>query len=258
MAHSTKARHSVDGGYPCGEETRTRIIDAAITLFGDRGFEGASTRDIATAAGVAAPALQYYFDNKEGLYLACADYIATRIWNHLAEVVGRAEQILADNGSETALIEAFCAIQTQAAHWMFTSRATHDWRLFMARGQAGLGPPAGIEIINERVNRRVQNASVAIVGRLLGRSKTDEESLIRMLALGGQLVIFHMLRGNVLSTMKWDAIDAARGEFLTRLVNEQTAVLLRYFAANRDANGGSEDSSCNTISANPTAATPHY
>jgi len=33
-------------------------------LFGEKGYEGASTRDIAAAAGVNAPALQYYFDNK--------------------------------------------------------------------------------------------------------------------------------------------------------------------------------------------------
>jgi AcrR family transcriptional regulator len=253
MARSARARHAVAGGYPCGEETRTRIIAVAIRLFGDRGFEGASTRDIATSAGVTAPALQYYFDNKEGLYLACADYIATRIWDHLAEVVGRAEQILADNGDETALIEAFCAIQAQAADWMFTSRDTHDWRLFMARQQAGLGPPAGFEIINQRVNRRVQIASVAIVDRLLGRAKTDEESLIRTLALGGQLVIFQVLRGNVLSALNWDAIDAGRSEFLTRIVSEQTAVLLRYFSAMRDAAGDPAGSSSDAISASSTA-----
>ena len=48
-------------------------------LFGAHGFDGASTRDIAREAGVNAPALQYYFDNKEGVYLACIDYFVERV-----------------------------------------------------------------------------------------------------------------------------------------------------------------------------------
>ena len=70
MAVAARHRHSVEGGYARGEETRARIISAALKLFGQRGFDGSSTRDIATAAGVNAPALQYYFDNKEGDFVA--------------------------------------------------------------------------------------------------------------------------------------------------------------------------------------------
>lgn len=44
--------------------------------FGEHGFAGASTRDIASRAGVNAPALQYYFENKEGLYRTCVEAIA--------------------------------------------------------------------------------------------------------------------------------------------------------------------------------------
>ena len=48
-------------GYVKGQETRLRIILAAIDLFGEEGYERASTRKIAIAAGVNLPALQYYF-----------------------------------------------------------------------------------------------------------------------------------------------------------------------------------------------------
>jgi AcrR family transcriptional regulator len=67
MTILAKHRHSVTGGYTRGEETRARIIAAAMRLFGEKGYEAASTRDIAAAAGVNAPALQYYFDKKEGV-----------------------------------------------------------------------------------------------------------------------------------------------------------------------------------------------
>jgi AcrR family transcriptional regulator len=43
-----------------------------------------STRDIAATAGVNAPALQYYFDNKEGVYFACVEHIAARAREHMS------------------------------------------------------------------------------------------------------------------------------------------------------------------------------
>ena len=51
-------------GYARGEETRLRIIRAAVELFGNQGFDRASTRDIAARAGVNAPVLQYYFEGQ--------------------------------------------------------------------------------------------------------------------------------------------------------------------------------------------------
>ena len=40
------ARHkpAAEGGYQRGEETRARIIEAAVEVFGERGYDGASTR----------------------------------------------------------------------------------------------------------------------------------------------------------------------------------------------------------------------
>ncbi len=54
---------------------RTALLDAAVELFGERGYEAASTRDIAARCGVAMSAITYHFGGKEGLYLATADHI---------------------------------------------------------------------------------------------------------------------------------------------------------------------------------------
>ena len=74
------------------------------------------------------PALQYYFDNKEGVYLACAERIVSRVWEHMSEVVERAERVLADNPDESALIEMFCEIQGQVAEMIDRSQHTDHWR----------------------------------------------------------------------------------------------------------------------------------
>jgi AcrR family transcriptional regulator len=55
---------------PKSEETRARILDAALSTFRERGFDRATMRDIAAAAGVATGAAYYYFDSKEALVMA--------------------------------------------------------------------------------------------------------------------------------------------------------------------------------------------
>ena len=50
--------------------TQERILDAALDVFSEQSFEGASTRAIATKAGVTQPLLNYHFSSKDELWRA--------------------------------------------------------------------------------------------------------------------------------------------------------------------------------------------
>jgi len=52
------------------EETRGRILEAALSVFRERGFDKATMREIAAQAGVAVGAAYYYFDSKDALVMA--------------------------------------------------------------------------------------------------------------------------------------------------------------------------------------------
>ncbi len=54
-------------------ETRQRIVEAALEVFTERGFDGASTRQIAAQAGVNHGLIPYYFGNKKKLWQAAVD-----------------------------------------------------------------------------------------------------------------------------------------------------------------------------------------
>jgi AcrR family transcriptional regulator len=53
-----------------GLEARHRLLDAALTLFAEKGFAKTSTREIAQAAQANSASISYYFGDKEGLYRA--------------------------------------------------------------------------------------------------------------------------------------------------------------------------------------------
>jgi len=51
------------------EETGARILDAALTLFREQGFEATTMRDIAKAADVATGAAYYYYPSKDAIVM---------------------------------------------------------------------------------------------------------------------------------------------------------------------------------------------
>ncbi len=60
-------------------ETRSRILDAALTEFSAHGLAGARTDQIAATAGVNKALLYYYFESKEKLYIAALEMISAKI-----------------------------------------------------------------------------------------------------------------------------------------------------------------------------------
>lgn len=58
------------GPRPGGADTRHEILDAARTLFAERGYDRTTLRAIGTAAGVDPALIHHYFGNKEGLFTA--------------------------------------------------------------------------------------------------------------------------------------------------------------------------------------------
>ncbi len=55
------------------EETRGKIMDAAIRLFSNRGYKTASVDDICKEAGVSKGAFYHHFETKQALFLALLD-----------------------------------------------------------------------------------------------------------------------------------------------------------------------------------------
>jgi len=53
-----------------GEETRARILDAALQVFGEKGFHDATHAEICERAGANIAAINYHFGSKDDLYRA--------------------------------------------------------------------------------------------------------------------------------------------------------------------------------------------
>jgi AcrR family transcriptional regulator len=237
MNDTKRLRRPSAGGYVRGDETRLRIIEAAIESFGEHGFEGASTRDIAARAGVNAPALQYYFENKEGVYRACAEYIADASWETFEPVVTHAAEVLSNDSDTPVLIDAFIRIQEAIADRMFLKACgPTNQRLFFAREQAGHEPSIASEILTRRLRQPLNDVGSRLIARITGTKPDDPLALIRMLSLHGQLLMFHVAPRTTLALLGWTEIDAEKGELLKATVRAQTRILLEQWSNEALAN----------------------
>ncbi|MCP2635128.1 TetR/AcrR family transcriptional regulator [Microbacterium sp. HD4P20] len=62
------------------DERRRQILHAALMVFGARGYEGATTDEVARAAGVSQPYVVRLFGSKENLFLATIDDALMRLF----------------------------------------------------------------------------------------------------------------------------------------------------------------------------------
>ena len=69
---------------PSADSTRERILAAAVDLFSERSFEGASTREIAQRAGVTQPLLSYHHKSKDDLWRAAVDSLFAKLRDAMA------------------------------------------------------------------------------------------------------------------------------------------------------------------------------
>jgi AcrR family transcriptional regulator len=71
-------------------DTETKILQAALKLFAQRGYSGTTTRDLAQAAGVAEGTLFRHFENKKAILVAVASQgwveILTDLLTELSEM----------------------------------------------------------------------------------------------------------------------------------------------------------------------------
>jgi AcrR family transcriptional regulator len=70
MATVTQAANHIEDDGPEGGSTRERILDVALDLFTEKGFDGTSLREIAERLDVTKAALYYYFPSKDDILMA--------------------------------------------------------------------------------------------------------------------------------------------------------------------------------------------
>lgn len=209
-----------------GEETRRRILSAALRVFAAEGYDGASTRALARAAGVNLPAIQYYFGSKEGLYRAVIDHISQTVEDRFAPVMQQiSEAVAAGRPSRRRLLELLCGMM-DAFVALVTDQTSPDWEsraLFFARAE--IEPQIALDALHRRVLRQVVEPCALLVGMLTRQPSDAEQTMLRTVALIGQVSVFCNRKAH--QVLDWRELDDARVLAIQAVVREHTRAIFR-------------------------------
>jgi TetR/AcrR family transcriptional regulator, regulator of cefoperazone and chloramphenicol sensitivity len=219
MVLDISASHFRQGAYPRGEDTRRRILEAALEVFSTDGYEGASTRQLAERAGVSLPAIQYHFGSKEGLYRAVIQHISRQIEERMAPIASRVQVALAaGTPTRQELLDLLIDMLDAFAGLVMGGEHLESRRLLFARAEIECS--AAFDALHESGMRYVVEPCTALIGKLLGRASSDESTVLRTVVVLGQISAF--CNRGARRALGWADFTAERVQAIQALVREQT------------------------------------
>jgi AcrR family transcriptional regulator len=194
------------------ERTRQRLIEVAVEVFSDLGFEAASTRTIVERAQANLVSIPYYFGSKLGLYHAAAEYIGSNIADRFRPACERARKGLEQLGlTHDETLRMFTEFIVEFAHIMLGADAPICWGQFIYREQ--FDPTAAFEILHTHFTPLME-VGFEYVSRLTKRPREAPETRIQFMAILSMVKFTRIDRASVLRTMGWQSF----GEEETRIV----------------------------------------
>jgi TetR/AcrR family transcriptional regulator len=158
------------------QHTRAALVEAALVEFSRHGFDGASTRAIATRAGCHQPQINYHFDSKEALWEAAVDHL----FGELAEAMGD----IADIGDPS---ERFATLLRRFVG--FAARRPELNRIMVAEAMT---PGARLSWVVERYSRGA-HAQMLVTWRAVraaGHGADIDERLLYHLSIGAASLLW--------------------------------------------------------------------
>jgi AcrR family transcriptional regulator len=172
------AKSALDKAREAPGSTKARILAAAEEVFAAKGFQGASTREIAARAGVNISSLHYHWESKETLYFGVFRNVFDQIVDLLQNTLG---PLLARHGKREEAIDV-----AMGQLFDFFAENPNVPKLLLRRIVENEEIEVGIE---RDVLVPAWSVFSEWLGRL-GRRFSDEESRLFMLSVHAVVLVY--------------------------------------------------------------------
>lgn len=210
------------------QQTREALIAAGLKLFGSKGFEATSTRDIAAEAGANIASIAYHFGGKDGLRIACAESIVER----LRQATGSAALASEAGFDEETAVGILENLLAMIVGFLVVRPEARDIAAFMVREITGAGP--AVDIIYDEFVEPIHKALCHLWAAATGGEADSEETRIAVFAFVGQFIYFRIGQPLVLRRLDWENVGPREAEEIVRVLKTNLRAQVKaYKAANR-------------------------
>ena len=218
-----------------GGQARLGLIHAAVELFADHGYDGASTRDIAAAAKQNIASINYYFGGKEGLYAAVLEEFFRRKHAEAGASI-TAARALRDDPARTPE-----SILSEIRNWLRASimalaqedRQSHAFMRLMMREQ--FAPTKTFRKFFARMMNPSEDPFGMLIAAYLERDPDTVETFLITHALIGPYIGFLVGPEIVRIRTGWKKIGTAEASMIADVVLAQMEITLAGLRAKNNA-----------------------
>lgn len=205
------------------ERTRMALVKASLRLFGQKGFDATSTREIAAAAKANIGSIAYHFGGKEGLRAACADHIVATMGGFAEQALGRFLRDAEAASPEEAEAILTGGIETMAGFVMARPEAG-EFVPFVLRELSN--PSSALDRIYEGIFEPVHRALCRIWEAATGEEAESERTRITVFTIIGQVIYFRIGREAVKRRMGWADIGRREAGAVAEVAKRNVAAII--------------------------------
>ncbi len=208
------------------DESKKRLIEAGVELFGRYSFDGVSTRSLADSADVNLASIQYYFGGKEGLYLAVAQHIVqgVRLW--MAPLISRTDRILTeDSPDKETCFRLLCDLLERVLAHILSDPEAKRWMGIFMREQ--IEPTRAFDVLYEGIMWPIHGCFCRLIAGILDLRPEDQETKVRAYATVGPILMFHISRAEIGRAMNWDGYGPEQLEVIRRVVLDHVRAIFK-------------------------------
>ena len=200
-----------DDGNDTPTGSRAALLDAALHLFGRKGYAATSTREIAGRAGANVALIAYHFGGKEGLLAACAEEVARRITLVAGAPADHAGLMPAE---AVRRIEGLVRIMVT---FLLTRTEAGDLVAFIVQ-ELALRSGASVDTLYSRLIEPKHRELCQLWGLATGQPPEAEATRLAVFAAIGQVVYFRIGLPVVSRRLGWETVGPAEAAAIAETV----------------------------------------
>ena len=184
------------------DTTRERIADAAGEIFAERGFDGTTVRDICQRAGANIAAVNYYFGDKQRLYVEAV--VRAHRW--------RMEQARLPEWSDDTPAETKLADFITTFIRRVRTGPEDTWHTKLMMREMAHPTAACAELVQSSIRPQF-DMLLAILRELLPSNVSDEQLRLTGFSIVGQCLFYHLadpVVRNLLTSSEYSELDVAK------------------------------------------------
>ena len=202
---------------------REKIRKAALKIFSQKGYDAATTREIAIQAGVKHGLISYYFDSKKELFSDVIGEILNAGLESLIVDIEKCNDLLHKTQKEK--IEILTSLLNRYIDFIYSENVPRELIVLMIREQ----------LVKGSVYSNVYKPTISIfydtTMRLISQKKVDDNIVIfEVMGIIGRILSFKIVQSSAIKRRPDESFNKEENELIKNFLKKQIAVTLQNFA----------------------------